>query len=161
VLALAALLLLSLVLPHVHITGGPQPGNSLLLSAYYFLNASSDDFGPPALSGRLGLGFNVVYLGLGLHQLGLLLSAASFWSLWPDEVNRHIYRLLVIGGWLLAFGAPFVLWGWYLIDTAGVPASLGWAWLPLLVSGISITVAARRAKARIDDTWYSARPELM
>jgi len=161
VLAIGVLLLLSLVLPHVTLRGVRDYGSSLLLSGFYFLHVSAAEFGPPADQAQLSLGFNVLYLGFGLHEGGLLLSAATFWSVWPDEINRWIYRLLVIGAWLLALSPPFVILGWLLIENAGVPADLGLAWITLLISGVALVLAARRAKTRIDNTWYSARPELM
>lgn len=160
VVVLGLLLLLSLVLPHVHLRYVREPGHSLLLTGFYFLHVSSDAF-PVQVRPQLGFGFNVLYLGLGLHEFGLLLSAFTFWSLWPNEINRWIYRMVVIGGWLLVLSTPWVIWGWYLIDTSGVPANLGVAWVATLLSGLIITVEGRRAKARIDDTWYGARPELM
>lgn len=159
--AVGVLLLLSLVLPHVAVTNGPGYGRSLLLSSFYFLHVRSGTFSGAVNQPQLAVGFNVTYLGLGMHQLGLLLGAATFWSLYPDEVNRWLYRMLVIAGWLLTLSAPTVVLGRVLIDGAGVPASLGLAWLPLMISGVTITVAARRARSRIDQTWYLAKPELM
>jgi hypothetical protein len=161
VILLAVALLLSLVLPHVSLRNVHEPGRSLLLTGFYFLHVQPAEFHAPVNVPQLGFGFNVLYVGLGMHEFGLLLSAATFWSIWPHEINRWIYRMLVIGGWLLLLSTPWVIWGWFLIDTAGVPASLGVAWIPLLVSGVIMTLAARRAKLRIDDTWYEARPELM
>jgi len=160
-LAIGLLLLLSLVLPNVTLTEVRAFGSSLLLTGFYFLHVSAAEFPPPADQNQLAFGFNVLYFGIGLHEGGLLLSVATFWSLWPDEINRWIYRGLVVGGWLLALSTPFVLWGWLLINSAGVPASIGVAWVPLLASGLWITIAARRAKSRIDNSWYAARPELM
>lgn len=160
-IALALLLFLGLVLPNVALRDDQGYGRSLLTTAFYFLHVQSGTF-PQALShAQLSFGFNVTYVGLGLHELGLLLTVATFWSFYPEEFNRWIYRLLVIGGWLLAASQPFVIAGWILMGRAGVPADLGWAWLPVLISGVAITVAARRAKFRIDNSWYLSRPELM
>lgn len=155
------LLLLSLVLPHVAVRDGPNYGRSLLTSSFYFLHVTSGTFGGPVDQPQLAVGFNVTYLGLAMHQLGLLFTLATFWSLYPDELNRWIHRLLVIGGWLLLLSGPTVVMGRLLIERAGVPASLGLAWLPLMLSGLAITVAARRARSRVDRTWYLSKPELM
>lgn len=160
VVALGGLLFLSLVLPDIRLIGQAGYGRSLLPTSFYFLHVQASDVSTAHVGG-LALGLNVTYLGLGLHQLGLLLAVATFWVLYPDDINRWIYRLLVIGGWLLALSAPFLIAGRILIARAGVPVTLGAAWLPVLVSGVTIVVAARRARDRIDNTWYLAGPELM
>jgi len=161
VVGLGLLLLLGLLLPHVSLTGEPAFGRSLLPASFYFLHVQPGAFSGAVDQPALAFGFNVTYLGLGLHQLGLLLSAATFWSLAPSDINRWIYRLLVIGGWMLLLSAPTVVLGRLLIERSGVPVSLGAAWLPVLVSGLIITVWARRSRSRIDQTWYVAKPELM
>lgn len=161
VIGLAVLLLLSLVLPHVALEGEPAFGRSLLPASFYFLHVQPTAWAPPVDVSMLALGFNALYLGLGLHQLGLLFGFISFWSFYPEEFNRWIYRLLVIGGWMLLLSTPLLVTGWFVVGQAGVPIELGVAWIPLLISGVLITVAARRARSRIDNTWYLSGPELM
>lgn len=161
VLALAGLLLLGVLLPHVHLSQETGFGRSLLPTSFYFLHVQSGTFGASVDQPGLAIGFNVTYLGLALHQLGLLLAVPTFWSLYPDEMHPWIYRLLVISGWLLTFSAPLVFAGVVVMEQAGVPAALGVAWVPELLSGLAITFAARRGKSRIDRTWYVAKPELM
>lgn len=155
------LLLLSLVLPHVHLRDEHQPGRTLMFTQWYFLHVQPSAFSPPVDVPALALGINVTYLGLALHELGLLLVVATWWVLYPEEIHRWLYLLLVIGGWLLLLSVPLVLLGPVLVGRAGVPASVGVAWVPLLISGLVLTVAARRAKERIDNTWYLAGLELM
>lgn len=155
------LLLLSLVLPHIHLPGERNFGRSLLLTGFYFLHVQPTTFGPPVNQAELAFGFNVTYLGIGLHELGLLLSVPTFWVLYPDDINRWLYRLLVIGSWLLALSVPFVFTGGLLMSQAGVPVSLGLAWLPMLLAGVVLVVATQRARRRIDKSWYMAKPELM
>lgn len=161
VAGIGLLLLLSLVLPHVHLTEQSPFGRSLLLTGFYFLHAQAGEFPPPVDVPQLAFGLNVTYLGIGLHELGLLLSAATFWTLYPDDINRWLYRMLLVGAWLLALSVPFLLTGAVLMAQSGVAVSLGVAWLPLLASGVLLVVAALRARGRIDRTWYSAAPELM
>lgn len=160
VLAVGVLLALSLVLPHVHLDNQPY-GHSLLVTGFYFLHAQSATFGYAVDTSLLAFGFNVTYLGIGLHELGLLLAATTFWVLYPQDINRWLYRSMVIGGWALILATPFVLWGWRLMDSSGAPTSLGLAWIPMTLSGVAITVAARRARDRVDHTTYITKPELM
>jgi hypothetical protein len=160
VLALGVLLLLSLTLPHVGLKTAPY-GSSLLLTGFYLLHAQSATFPPPVDQALLAFGFNVSYLGIGLHELGLLLGATTFWTLYPEEINRWLYRSLVLGGWCLILSTPAVFLGWFLMRDSGAQAMLGVAWLPMLLSGLGITVATRRARNRVDNIMYGSRPELM
>ncbi len=160
VLAIGVLLALSLVLPHVHLDSQPY-GHSLLVTGFYFLHAQSATFGHPVDTALLAFGFNVTYLGIGLHELGLMLAATTFWVLYPQDINRWLYRSMVIGGWALILATPFVLWGWSLMHRSAAPASVGLAWIPMLLSGVAITVAARRARDRVDHTTYITKPELL
>ncbi|MET0692484.1 MAG: hypothetical protein ABWY56_01060 [Propionibacteriaceae bacterium] len=159
VLVIGVLLFLSLVLPHVHLDDQPY-GNSLLLTGFYFLHAQSATF-VGVDTGLLAFGFNVTYLGLALHELGLMLAATTFWVLYPQDINRWLFRSMVIGGWALMLSTPFVILGWQLMGSAGAAANLGLAWLPMLLSGIAITVMGRGARDRVDRTTYITKPELM
>lgn len=160
VLAVGVLLFLSLVLPHVALRGQPF-GHSLLLTGFYLLHAQSNTFAPPVDTATLAFGFNVTYLGIGLHELGLLLGATTFWILYPEEINPWLYRSMVIGGWALVLATPPIVAGYQLMASSGAPATLGVAWVPLLLAGLCITVAGRRARSRVDRTWYVTKPELM
>ena len=158
-LVIGALVLLSVVLPHVAVTSSDWP-RSLIPAGLYFLNAQPSMLGPGVAASQLITALTVTYLGLGFHQLGALLALLTFWLLAADDMNRWLYRLLVISGWMLTLCVPPVLIGSRLLDRAGVPATPGWAWLPTLLAGVLIIVACRRSRDRIDDTWYVARPEL-
>ncbi|MDN5762896.1 MAG: hypothetical protein L0H41_11330 [Microlunatus sp.] len=156
---IAALLLLSLGLPHVGIAGAGL-GRSLIPAGMLFSQVQPDSLGVALNLPRLSLGVSVTYLGVGLHQLGLVMALASFWVLAVEDINRWIYRVAVIAGWLLAASAPAVVIGWLLLRDSGAPALLGWAWLAALLAGVAIIVLARRSRDRIDRSWYVARPEL-
>ncbi|MBA3528662.1 MAG: hypothetical protein H0T91_05020 [Propionibacteriaceae bacterium] len=159
VVAIGVLLVLSLVLPHVAVRGAGL-GRSLLPAGFYFVNVQPAAFGASVDASLLAFGFNVAYLGLGLHQFGLVLALTSFWCLYPEDINRWIWRIMVIGGWMLALSAPQVIAGRLLIGEAGVPATLGLAWVPALLSGLALIIYGRRSKDRIDRSWYVTRPEL-
>ncbi|MCW2804513.1 MAG: hypothetical protein JWN06_2730 [Propionibacteriaceae bacterium] len=153
------LLFLSLVLPHVGIQDQTGPGRSLLPAGVYFLNVQAAAFGP-AGSSALAFALNVTYLGIALHQFGLLLALVTFWIVAAEDINRWLWRMMVVAGWLLAVGAVISVVGGVLIGAAGVPALLGYAWLPALLAGVALIISARRAKDRIDYSWFQARPEL-
>ncbi|HET9873519.1 MAG TPA: hypothetical protein VFP89_13115 [Propionibacteriaceae bacterium] len=157
--AIGVLLVLSLLLPHVGIVGTGF-GRSLLPAAVYFLNVQAAAFGPLA-SGGLAFALNVTYLGMALHQLGLLLAFLTFWLVAVDDLNRWLWWMMLAGGWLMTAGGLLSAAGWALLASAGVPGLLGYAWLAALVAGVTLVVEARRSRGRIDDTWFSTKPELM
>lgn len=164
VIVLGVLLVLSLALPTVGIRGADVPnvpfGRSLVPSALYFLDVQPSSFGnldTPALAVSL----NVTYLGMAMHQFGLLLTLVTFFVLAGDDINRWLWWMLAAGAWLIALGAVAMVVGWFLMNQALLPASLGIAWFPALISGVSMIVASHRAKERIDYSWYQTKPELM
>lgn len=161
-LVVAILLLTSTVLPHIALEGAGGP-RSLLPTALYFLNVdASAAVGLAVNQALLGSGFNVAYLGLGLQQLGLALAAVSVWIVFGgDEVNRWLWRMMVVAAWMLALSGPLVLLGWFLIESSGVPALLGVAWLAALAAGALLLVLARQSREHRDFTWYVTKPELM
>lgn len=164
VITLGLLLVLSFTLPTVSIRGADLPdipfGRSLVPSALYFLDVLPAEFGNLATP-ALAVSFNVTYLGMAMIQFGLVLTLLTFFVLAGDDINRWLWWLLAAGAWLIALGAVACLIGWFLINQASVPASLGLAWLASLVSGVSMIIASHRAKERIDYSWYQAKPELM
>ena len=94
VIGLGLLLVLSLSLPTVSIRGANVPdvwfGHSLVPSALYFLNVQPAEFGnlsTPALAVSL----NVTYLGMAMHQFGLLLTLVTFFVLAGDDINRWLW----------------------------------------------------------------------
>src|SRR6188472_2226148 len=105
VLAVGVLLFLSVVLPHVALRGQPF-GDSLFVTGFYFLHVQAATFPPQVDTAMLALGLNITYLGIALHELGLMLGATTFWILYPEEINRWLYRIMVIGGWALILSLP-------------------------------------------------------
>ncbi len=77
-----------------------------------------------------------------------------------NDMNRWLFRIVVILGWMLAISVPLVVNGWILMVIAGAPAILGWAWLPTLAAGLGTIIFCRRSRDRVDRDWYVARPEL-
>lgn len=157
-MVIGVLMAVSLVAPHIGIAG-QGIGRSLIPAGLLFSQVQAAAVGPydPVL---LGLGINVGYLGIGLHQLSLVAGSVSFWVLATEDINRWIYRIAVASGWVLAASAPIALTGWSLIASSGAPARLGWAWLPALLAGIALIVVGRRSRERIDRSWYVTKPEL-
>ena len=158
VVVIGVLMAVSLVAPHIGIAGQGL-GRSLIPTGLLFSQIQASEVGPYDVV-LLGLGINVAYLGIGLQQLALVAAFASFWVLATEDINRWIYRVAVVSGWVLALSAPIVLTGWSLIRASGAPALLGWAWLPALVAGLMIIVVGRRSRERIDRSWYVTKPEL-
>ncbi|MFP5281894.1 MAG: hypothetical protein ACLGIF_00405 [Actinomycetes bacterium] len=159
-LAVAALLLASVVLPHVGRPGAPE-GRSLLPAALFFLNANAPALGA-ADSLQLGLGVNLAYLGLGLQQFGLVLTAVSMWIVFgADEVNRWLWRILVVAAWLITLSVPLVLAGWLLLNSAGAAVELGLAWSAALAAGLLLLVLTGQSRSHRDFSWYVSKPELM
>jgi len=158
VVVIGLLMALNLVAPHIGIAGQGL-GRSLIPTGLLFAQIQAPAVGPYDVV-LLGLGINIAYLGIGLQQLALVAAFASFWVLATEDINRWIYRVAVVSGWVLALSAPIVLTGWSLIRASGAPALLGWAWLPALVAGLMIIVVGRRSRERIDRSWYVTKPEL-
>lgn len=153
------LLLAGLVIPHLGITGQGL-GRSLIPAGMLFSQVQAGNVGAQFDPILLGLGINIGYLGIGLHQLGLMLALASVWVLAVDELNRWIYRAAVIAGWMLLVSAPIVVTGWVLLRASGAPGLIGVAWLTALLAGLAIVILARRSRERIDRSWYVTKPEL-
>jgi hypothetical protein len=155
---IGVLMLVSLALPHVGITGQGL-GRSLIPAGMLFSQVQAAAIGPYDLP-LLALGINLTYLGIGLHQLGLVMGVASFWVLATEDINRWIYRVAVVAGWLLLASGPIAVTGWLVLRGSGAPAVLGWAWLAALLAGLVLVLMARRSRERIDRSWYVTRPEL-
>jgi hypothetical protein len=156
-----ALMLASVFLPHIAIQTPNSSGRSLIPTSLYFLNVTTREFSPELALPLLGIGLNVTYLGIALQELGLVLAGVSFWIVFGgDEVNRWLWRMMVIAAWLLALSPPAVIMGWSLMGLAGAPVQLGAAWAATMAAGVLLIVLARQSKAQRDFTWYVARPEL-
>ncbi|HEY5979094.1 MAG TPA: hypothetical protein VIT41_05600 [Microlunatus sp.] len=158
VVGIGVLMAMSVVAPHLGIAGQGL-GRSLIPTGLLFSQVQPAAVGPYDLA-LLGLGINVAYLGIGMQQLALVAAFASFWVLAAEDINRWIFRVVIIAGWVLALSTPITLTGWSLIRASGAPALLGWAWLPALIAGLAIIVVARRSRERIDRSWYVTKPEL-
>ena len=159
-----ALILLSGLVPHIGVQGAPiSPGRSLIGASRFFLTANPNAEGfhsDSASVASVGLGISISYLGLALHQIGLLTGLASFWVLVVEDVGRWIRRLAMVSGAFLLVSAATVVLGYQVLRTAGIPSTLGVAWLLALLAGLVMSIGAWAARRRLVTTWYWERPEI-
>ena len=126
---------------------------------FLFADVTSGGFSGDLDVPTAAAGVNLAYYGLSLQHVGLFLGIFTIWCLAAESVGRWTRRGLLVAGWLLAASAPVVMTAYRLLEAGGIPAYLGWAWAICLVVGVIMIVGARAAKARLDSTWYWARPE--
>ena len=85
----------------------------------------------------------------------------SFWVLIVEDVGRWTRRLVMVSGVSLLLGASTVVLGYQLLNNAGVPTLLGYAWLPTLLAGLIMVIGGRLARRRLVTTWYWEKPEIV
>lgn len=157
-MALGALIVFSALLPGIMLVGSTT-GRWLLPTADFFLKVDPRSV-PSTDPGLVDLGINITYLGLALNQGGVFLAVLTLWTLATNDMNKWLYRIVVILGWFLAISVPLVLNGWLLMSQGGAEVELGYAWPVTLAAGLGTIFACRRAKTRVDGDWFAARPEL-
>lgn len=157
-IGLGVLMIIGALLPGIMLVGSTS-GRWLLPTADFFLkvDARSVASNDPGL---VDLGLNITYLGLAMNQGGVFLAVLTLWTLATADMNKWLFRIVVILGWMLALSVPLVLNGWFLISRAGAAVELGYAWIPTLAAGLGTILACRRARERVDGDWFAARPEL-
>lgn len=157
----ALAMLLSAVVPQIGVQAFTDYGRSLIGASRFFVVA---DAGAEGFAGAnpvgVALGLNVTYLGLAAQQVGLLAGLGSFWALAAEGIGRWIRRLVLLSGWLLSLSAVLVVTGYRLLQGAGVPSTLGVAWICCLVAGFVMILGGLEARKRLDSTWYWSKPEL-
>lgn len=155
------LMVLSVLVPTIGVQAAAGVGRSMFGASQFFLFAdvTSGGFGFDIDVPTAAAGVNIAYYGLSFQHLGLVLGVFSVWALFTESVGRWTRRGLLIAGWLLALSAPVMMSAYRLLEAGGIPAYLGWAWAVNLVTGLIMIIGARVAKARLDSTWYWARPE--
>lgn len=157
-LGLGALMVLSALLPGITLVGSGVP-RWLLPTANFFLAVNANSL-PSTDPGMVEFALNITYLGLALNQGGIFLAILTLWTLATSDMNKWLYAIVVVLGWLLAVSVPVLLNGWLLLSQAGVPVEIGWAWIATLAAGLGTIIACRRARERVDGDWFAARPEL-
>jgi hypothetical protein len=158
------LMIMSAVLPHVIVEAATVlPGRSLIPASHFFLiaNPNAEAFQGATSVADAGMGISITYLGLAFHQVGLITGIASFWVLIVDDVGRWTRRLVMVSGVSLVLGASTVVFGYQLLNNAGVPTLLGYAWIPTLLAGVIMVVGGRLARKRLVSTWYWESPEIV
>ena len=161
VVALVLLMAASVVAPTIGVRVATEFGRSLFPASAFFLaaQAGGPGFGTVTDVDSFASGLNLAYYGLSFQHLGLLLGAAFCWVLVVADVGRWVRRLALVGGWCLSISAPVLIIAYQLIEGGGVAAYLGGAWVFSLLAGLLLIVGARRAKARLDSTWYWTKPD--
>jgi hypothetical protein len=164
--AVCALVILLMVVSVFAPTIGVQAadgvvGRGMFGASKFFLLAdvTSGGFGSDLDVPTAAAGVNLAYYGLSFQHVGLVLGFFSVWALAAESVGRWTRRGLLTAGWLFALSAPVIMTAYRLLEAGGIPAYLGWAWAVNLVTGLIMIIGAVVAKARLDSTWYWARPE--
>jgi hypothetical protein len=166
VMGIAALVLMisSAVLPNVMVQAAMiLPGRSLIPASHFFLiaNPTAEAFSGAKSVADAGLGIGVTYLGLAFQQIGLLTGLLSFWVLMVEDVGRWTRRLVLFSAVFLLLGASTVILGYQLLNSAGIPTLLGYAWLPTLLAGLIMIIGGRLARKRLVSTWFWEKPEVV
>jgi hypothetical protein len=146
--AALVLMIFSAVLPNVMVQAAMiLPGRSLIPASHFFLiaNPTAEAFSGAKSVADAGLGIGVTYLGLAFQQIGLLTGLLSFWVLMVEDVGRWTRRLVLFSAVFLLLGASTVILGYQLLNSAGIPTLLGYAWLPTLLAGLIMIIGGRLA----------------
>jgi hypothetical protein len=157
-----ALMVVGTLVPHIGVKAAEGLfGRSLFPASRFFLFADADSagFGPNVDVQGTSAGLNLAYYGLSLQHLGLLLGVFTVWGLAAENVGRWTRRGLLLAGWFFALSAPVIMSAYRILEGAGVASYLGYGWAVSLVTGAIMIIGARVARARLDSTWYWARPE--
>jgi hypothetical protein len=163
VFALAfSLMVAGCLVPHIGVKAADGLfGRSLFPASYFFLFADADSggFGPNVDVTGTSAGLSLAYYGLSLQHVGLVLGLFTVWALAAENVGRWTRRGLLVAGWFFALSAPVIMSAYRILEGAGVASYLGYGWAVSLVTGVIMIIGARVARARLDSTWYWARPE--
>jgi hypothetical protein len=157
-----ALMVVGTLVPHIGVQAADGLfGRSLFPASYFFLFADADSggFGPNVDVPGTSAGLSLAYYGLSLQHVGLVLGLFTVWALAAENVGRWIRRGLLVAGWFFALSAPVIMTAYRVLEGAGVASYLGYGWAVCLVTGVIMILGARVARARLDSTWYWARPE--
>jgi hypothetical protein len=158
------LMIISAVVPHIMVQAATVlPGRSLIPAGHFFLiaNPNAEAFSGARSVVDAGIGITVTYLGLAFHQIGLITGLASFWVLLVEDVGKWMRRLVIVSGVCLLLSASTVVLGYQVLTRVGVPTVLGYAWVPTLLAGLVMVIGARLARARLVNTWFWEKPEIV
>jgi hypothetical protein len=167
IMGISALLLMimSVVLPHVMVAAGLElpGGRSLLPASYFFLvaNPNAEAFLGATSVAAAGMGISITYIGLAFHQVGLITGFSSFWVLIVEDVGKWTRRLVMVSGVSLLLGASTTVLGYQLLNRAGIPTLLGYAWVPTLLAGLIMIIGGQLARRRLITTWFWEKPEIV
>lgn len=156
----ALLSVLAFFLPNLAIISRPPTLRWLPGTAMSFFSVTSDKL-PGVDVGTIGIGFLVAFLGLTMWVLGFVMTIVSAWILASADLNGWLWVFLLIGALLYGFSIPTVVAGKVFMDGALAPTTLGLAWIPGGIAGISIMVWTLHARKFIERTYYDVRPDLI
>lgn len=156
----ALLSVLGFFLPNVAIIARPPTLRWLPGTSMSFFSVTSDKL-TGVNAGTIGLGFFVTFLGLTMWILGFMITLISAWILASADLNAWLWILLLVGSLLFGFSVPTVVAGKVFMDAAGAPTTLGLAWIPGAIAGISIMVWTLHGRKFIERTYYDVRPDLI
>ena len=86
----------------------------LVPTAQFFLGVQAP-YVPANDPGMVDLALNITYLGLALNEGGACLAVLTLWTMATNDMNRWLFRIVVILGWMLAISVPLVLNGWIMM----------------------------------------------
>jgi hypothetical protein len=155
---LLVLLILGTVLPYVtmeHYNARTELVRSTarLFGAGGLLNGMDPSYMPSydvVVRSRMNLAFNVIGLAPGLQEIGTLVTAATCWGLFFDEINKFFWWPLHLSGYLLVVVPLPLFIGLYLLRANRVVVSAGPGWVPAVLAGLLVLVVTFRARSRID-----------
>ena len=158
VAAIVVLIVLGVVLPYMTITYINDASESVV--GRERLAGAGDLIGgidPTYLPGYLitlrhafTLGLNVVSIGIGMQQIGSIITVASVVGQFFDEINKFLWWPLHLAGYLLVLTPVPLFIGVHLLQVQHIPVQLGPAWVPALLAGVIALVMTFRSWKRID-----------
>jgi hypothetical protein len=159
VLSLLLLVVLGCLLPYLtmpYITHSSEPAqlHANLFSAVNFIGGLDPVWLPGYVPGpsvaQIDVAGNVLNLGLGLQQIGLVVAILTCAALFQNEINKFFWWPLHLSGWMLALSPIPTFIGLRMLHAAGVSITLQVGWIPLFGAGVLVLVSTFRDHGRID-----------
>ena len=158
VAAIVALLILGVALPYVtlhYINNASElvVGTERLVGASRLIGGIDPTYLPgysPTIRRDLTLGLNVMSIGLGMHQIGSLIAAATVVGQFFDEINKFLWWPLHLSSYLLVLVPVPLFIGRAILRGHDVDIQLGLAWVPAVLAGVVAMIMTFRSYKRLD-----------